>query len=286
MLPSLLLMLVTQNPYLDEGRRQAMQLHFAEAIEQLKVARQVKGPDLPEVLALLGRCQVAEGLRAEATATFTELLTLDPSAELDRKLSPKILEVFDGVKQRLYPPDFVAFENLERSRNKASFTVIDPWRRVAQVAVLSSSSSEERTVPVVDARVFIAMQDADLETEPWWVEARDVSGTVLAHLGSREKPELFTAPSRYVEEPVVVERTPRIQRIPAWVAIAVAIGAGIAGATMQSRSLDRARAARESEWSDTARQLRSSAVTDAAIATGLFIGAGTATATGVVLFAW
>jgi len=294
---SLLLLLLTQNPYLVEGRQQAQQLHFAEAIEQLKVARQVKSQtsaESREVLELLGRCQVAEGLRTDAVATFAELLKLDPAADLDRKLSPKILEVFDGVKQRMYPPPFVDFVNVLSGRNRAAYSIVDPWRSVAQVVLLSipsdDSVEQEQALLIVDGQVSIELAVPKNGSVQWWLVARDASGATLKSVGSKENPETFTVLRDHstfnAGQTLEQEATPRLQRIPAWVAVAVAIGAGIAGGVFQSRSIDRARAARATEWSDSARALQASAVTDAALATGLFIGAGAAGTAGVVLFAW
>ena len=58
-----------------------------------------------------------------------------------------------------------------------------------------------------------------------------------------------------------------------------------------ARSVGRARDAVDNsrppgDWSDTARAAQASAVSDATVATGLFVGAGVAGAAGVVLFAW
>jgi hypothetical protein len=71
----------------------------------------------------------------------------------------------------------------------------------------------------------------------------------------------------------------------------VAVVAAGAGATLQGISLDEAHKAHDrtqapGNFPDTARAAQGRAVTDATVATGLFIGAGVAAGVGVVLFAW
>lgn len=297
MTPALLLLLLLAqpaNPYLDEARRLAKDLQFAEAIEQLKVARQV--PQLSntqrlEVLELLGRCQVAEGARADAEASFADMLAMSPGAELNRGASPKILEVFDAVKKRLYAPDFVRLNPLPARLGQAVLLIVDPWHRVEALVMLrrlDGAAPTEQPVPVADGQAAIELDVAPGHALEWWLEARDVSGLPLAGFGSAQSPQRFAQPAvvtsgLFAPGP---ERTPRLQRAPAWVAVALTVGAGAAGAFLQVRSQDRANQARTKEWSDDARALHASAVTDATIATGLFIGAGVAGATGVVLFAW
>jgi hypothetical protein len=289
------------NPYLEEGRRLVKELQFAEAIEQLRVARQV--PELSstqqlEVLELLGRCQVAEGARADAEASFAQLLALAPNAELDRKLSPKILEVFDAVKQRLYPPDFVRLTPEAARAGQAVLTLVDPWGRVGAVVVLRRSNGAEVTeqpVELKNGRATIELEAAPGQTLEWWVEARDLTGNVLAGFGSAQSPQQYSVPAVVTTGLFgggpPAPPTPRLQRVSAWLAVAAAVGAGVAGGVLQVRSASFARAARDNtrppgDWSDTARAAQASALSEATWATGLFVGAGVAGATGVVLFAW
>ncbi len=303
MLPVILLtLLVAQpaNPYLDEGRRAVRELRFADAIEQLKVARQVpqlSSPQKLEVFELLGRCQVAEGARADAEVSFAQMLALAPDAELDRKLSPKILEVFDAVKQRLYPPGFVRLTPEPARAGQAVLRLVDPWHRVDAVVALrrlEGAPAAEQAIAVKDGHVTIELDAAPGQTLDWWLEARDVSGAVLAGFASAQSPQQYSVPAvasgLFAGGPDATP-TPRLQRIPAWVALAVAIGAGAAAGVLQLRSIDRARAARDTtrppgDWSDTSRATHAAAVSDATWATGLFVGASVAGATGVVLFAW
>ena len=145
-----LLLAQTANPYLDEGRRLAKELKFAECIDQMKVASQVldfsKAEKL-EVLTLLGRCQIAEGQRTAAEESFAQLLSVAPEHELDPKESPKILEVFAVVKKRLYAPDFVQLSPQPARAGQAIFRLVDPWHRVDSVVVvrrLDAATREQR----------------------------------------------------------------------------------------------------------------------------------------------
>ncbi len=298
MAPLLLTLLLAQpaNPYLDEARRLAKDLQFAEAIEQLKIARQV--PQLSsaqqlEVLELLGRCQVAEGSRAAAEATFAKMLTLAPDAQLDRKLSPKILEVFDEVKQRLYPADFVRLSPQPARAGQGVLRLVDPWRRAAALVLvrrLDGAAPVEQPIDLQDGAVSFELEAQPGQTLEWWLEARDPAGLVLAGFGSAQQPQQYAVPAVVASGLFAggpeAPPTPRIQRPAAWILIAAAIAAGSAGGFLQVRSANRAREARAAEWSDAARATQLAAVSDATWAAGFFVGAGAAGAGGLVLFAW
>ncbi len=303
MVPVLLVTLLLAQPpvgYLDEGRRLAKNLEFAEAIEQLKVAGQVKQLtplQRLEVLELLGRCQVAEGALADAQSSFSQMLALAPGAELDRKLSPKILEVFDGVKQRLYAPDFVRLTPEPARAGQAVLRLVDPWHRVdtlVQMRLLKGGAPVEIPIEVKEGQAVLELEAAPGTTLEWWLEARDVSGAVIAGFGSAQSPQQYSVPALETgpfSNGPQLPPTPRLKRVSAWVAVAAAVAAGVAGAALQARSSQRAHEAADKtqppgDWSDTARAAQASAVSDATWAAGLFAGAGACGGVGVVLFAW
>ncbi len=65
------------SPWLSEARALVEQLRFADAIARLEIARQVRSLEPSErraVLELLAYCQVAEGKRDAAEATYTSML--------------------------------------------------------------------------------------------------------------------------------------------------------------------------------------------------------------------
>ena len=298
MIVALALLVLAQpvNPYLQEGRRLAKELKFAECINQMKVAGQVNDlakAEKLEIFALQGRCQIAEGQRAPAEESFAQMLELAPSTELDPKESPKILEVFETVKRRLYAQDFVKLAPQPARAGRAIFRLIDPWRHVDRVTMVRrvDEATNEVMLTAVDEQVTVELEVAAGHSLEWWLEARDVSGQVLAGFGSPLDPQQYSVPVVDTGPQVVDTRTPRLERIPAWVAVIAALAAGSAGAVLQVQSLTHAQQSRDltrppGDWSYTARATYGNAVAEASWATGLFIGAGVAGSAGVVLFAW
>ncbi len=293
----LIFFILTQapNPYLEEGRNLARSLHFAEAIEQLKVARQV--PDLAqeqkiEVLELLARCQVAEGRREEAEDTYTELLGLFPGFELDEKAPPKMRELFVAVKHRLYPEPWLKLVRQPAGRGEARVKVIDPYHRVSRLTYVSRfdrGAWVTHTVAPSDGEVRLPLEVEAGHALDWYLEALDEQGAPLVSYGSAAQPQRVISAATGPE--LVRAETPRIRRAPAWVAVAVAVAAAGAGATLQAISIRQSLAAHDhtqppGDWADTARAAQGRANTEAGWATGCFIGAGVAGAGAVVLFAW
>ena len=282
------------NPYLEKGQALAKQLKFAEAIEQLKVARQVPGASVGErvqVLELLATCLVAEGARGRAEDAFAELLDVEPDHELDPSTSPKISEVFAQVKQRLYPGDSVALAPVPAREGDVLLRVVDPHRKVAHVVLVARDDAgpwSERELPRTADGVRASLDVRPGHVTEWYVEARADDGRVLSSLGTSAEPQRRAV--ALVGPVLVAHTTPRLERVPAWIAVALAAAAGVAGGLLQARSFQEAARARGSaapgDWADTARAAQARAVTDATIATGLFIGAGVAASAGVVLFAW
>ncbi len=293
----LLFLLLAQapNPYLLEGRELAKAARFAEAIAQLKVARQV--PDLDpaqrvEVLELLGRCEVAEGHRDEADAAYAELLGLEPDFELAPDTSPKVLELFEKVKQRLYPPPWLKLVSLPSAPGEAQARLVNPYHRVVQLSFLvrlDGGPWERRAVAAEGGVVRLPLEVEPGHALDWYLEADDEQGSAVTGLGSATQPQHVAVPAGAAV--VGAGPTPRLKRVPAWVAVAVAVAAAGAGAAFQSLSAREARDAHDAthppgDWADTARAAQGRAVSDATWATGLFVSAGVAGATGVVLFAW
>src|SRR5437016_3069698 len=97
------------NPYLAEARDFYAQLLYAKAEARLKLAREVPNStpeERREVYDLLARSQVALGRTADAEASYSELLAVDPDAP-PPEASPKIRDLFRRAKERTYPPRFV-----------------------------------------------------------------------------------------------------------------------------------------------------------------------------------
>ena len=283
------------NPELAHARALVKALHFAEAIEELTVARSVPGaPEAQrvELLELLATCHFGEGHRADAEATFKELLEVSPEHELDKNTSPEITEAFANVKHHLYAGDFLKLlPQPTPPGGEPSIGVLDPYRLGASFVVVSRTDGGQwREAPVTPSnhRLKVPLDVRLGHPVDWYLEARAVDGRVLASLGTADEPEHCSV--AMVGSVSLTQPAPRAQRVPAWVAVAVAVAAGVAGAILQVQSGQLSTRAASGQppydWADGARNARAQAVTDAAIATGLFVGAGLATTSGVVFFAW
>lgn len=291
----------TTNPYLVNARSLFASQRFVEARSQLEIALEVPSMDSSqklEALDLLGRCQIAEGKRALAEDSFARLLAIDPHWELDRGASPKVLGVFDAARSRLFPLDFVSLSPLLAPPMQLRAAVVDPWKRIARVWLMSQENGQkswhEQELPLVEHVVAFDFGPAPL-AERWYLEARDTTGAPVARLGSPDQPFILAVHSSVPEEAVVAPvATPappsssesRAKRTGAWVVAAVALAAVVVGAVLQVQSSRAATEARAEEWADSARARQAIATTQASWAIGLFSTAGVATVTSTALFVW
>jgi hypothetical protein len=285
---SLLVLAQPSNAYLDEAQALARDLEFSRAVERIKVAQQVPGLDRVQRLtlwSLLARCEVAQGHRAEAEGAFTELLTLSPDFEPARELSPKILEAFAAAKARLYPRDYVKLLPQSGRPGVLTTTLVDPWRRVANVRAAVAADTEPLApaeVLRVENRLEVQLPEA-LEQVRARLEVEDAQGAVLA---TREETVAVSAPVSEVRA-----KLPRWQRVLPWVLTGVALAAAGTATGLQLHSQALARAARDpsappGDFADTARGTNAQATTEARASIGLFVGAGVAGAVAVFAFAW
>lgn len=304
MLTALLTLTLAQaaNPYLETARALARELKFREAIGQLEVARQV--PDLQgaqrlEVLELLAKCHVAEGNRAEAEATFTELLSSAPEHELDREAtSPKIVAIFDEVKHRLFPGERVSLVEESSPPGRVRVRLVDPFRRVsaAELVRREGDAAWTREQVAIKARIIdVAVPEASgAATVAWYLRVTGPGDVVLATLGTAEAPRL--TPGRAIVEAATAsapaERSGLAPtKVAGLVAGAVAVVAAGAGTALQLSSQARARAAVDmsrppGDWADTARAAHADAVVQARWSIGLFATGGVAAASAAVLLLW
>ncbi len=278
------------NAWLDEARSLVGALRFGEAISRLEVARQV--PSLTaaqrrEVIELLAYCQVAEGQRDAAEATYIELLRAEPSMELEKeRSSPKVLEVFEAAKRALYPPDYVRLEETPSPAGRVQLRLVDPWRRVTSLVRFERRDAGPWREVV--SELSFPLQVAVGSALEWYVEAR-AGDAVAALVATAEAPRRVEAP-RIVQSatPLVEGANPR--RVAGVVVIGVAIvaaafatGLAVNGWKLRQDARDMTRA--PGDFADTARAAERDGATQQAVSTGLFIGAGLTLGTGVVL-AW
>lgn len=285
------------SPWLDEARVLVEQLRFADALKRLEVARQVRSlepAELRQVLELLAYCQVAEGRRDTAEATYTEMLQADPWLELSRdSSSPKVLEALEAAKARLFPADYVRLEQKPSPAGWAALGLIDPWSQVRAVKLFERRDGAEWGETVLTEETghsfrfpLVVSGDGQLE---WYVEATGETG-VVARVGTRAEPRVLKV---LRQDPVsivtpVAPKTGNGVRVAGFVVIGVSVllagvatGFAVSGTNLRQAARDPSRA--PGDFADSARVAEREGQTRQTWATGLFIGAGATAATGVVL---
>lgn len=291
-----LLIAQTANPYLVTARELVRELKFADAIVQLEIARQVPNLDRQqrlETLELLAKCEVAEGNREKAEAAMSELLSLRPEHELDRtSTSPKIVELFDAVKRRLFPDGRVSLVEETAPPGRARVRLVDPFARTAVAELRTKRGDGEWQTEVQaaqDGTFDLPLPTATSEPVRWYLQVVDTERQVLASLASENEPRLIPSVVGVAElEPPTGPRP----RLVAGVLIGIAAIAVLIGATaleVSAQALDRAsrdRTRPPGDWADTARLAHQQAVTQASWALALFIGGGVTAGAAVVTLAW
>lgn len=292
------------NPYLEQAWAKYESLHFAEAVELLRLAEQVPTRTRTqwlEILELRARCELAEGRGADAEESYTRMLTLEPRAEPPSDLSPKILEAFQAVKRRLFPADYLALKQLASTAGLVRVEMVDPWHRASGVVLRWRGGPGEAwrdvlATPDEGRWLFELPRDRSAPVR-WYVEARDAAGKGVARLGEpavEEDPRVVVAPllapaPRPGDTRTVPEEDASSSRLRAglgWVAMGAAVAAGVGGAVLQVRSRQSRDAAERAEWARDSRRHSDRARSQAGWATGLFVGGGAAALGGGVLLAW
>lgn len=293
-LVTLLLLAQPANPWLDEARARADALDFAGAIERLSVARTVPGlsaSQQQELLELLARCQVAEGLRADADNTWAELLKANPGYEPNAATtSPKIVESFEAVKKRLFPPSWVRLEEVEATVGRAAFRLVDPWHLVSSVQLSQRLDGGPWQTSTLSAQgvdySFPVVVNAGSTLE-WYLEALGRE-TVLARSADAQVPHVVSVPALVVA-PVVIKST--VRPVLGWVLVGAAVVAAGVGTGLQVNGWSMRLAARDAsqppgDWADTAQAAEKTGRSQTTWATGLFIGAGVLGLAGTGVLAW
>lgn len=285
------------NPWLAEAKALTAELRFNEALERLDLARSVPGmtpAQRHELFELRGRCLVAVGKREAAVDDFASLLREDPTWEPEReKTPPKVLEVFDDAKTRVYPADFVQLELLPGPIGEVSVKVVDPWHRVAQlfrlVRVNDAPWDEVEVVRANGLAAFPLVVPARARVS-WYLEARDSGGAVVAHVGTQQEPRLASTMEVDVTAQTLKD-TAGPRRITGWVVLGVGVLSVIAGAVLQINGWGLRLAARDptrppGDWADTALAAEASGLLQTSLAVGFLIGGGAFGLTGAGLIAW
>lgn len=299
---AVVLMAQPANPWRDEARALMSQLKFAEAIERLEIARKVRGLDESEqksILELLAYCQVAEGEREAASATFIALFELDPSAELSRDVaSPKVQEVFDAAKKSHFPEGYVRLEEKPSARGSITVRLVDPWQQVERVVLIARRNEGEWESSVLESSTreyvfpLVVAMGGQLE---WYVEARGGDDVVKWSLASRDEPRVEKVP--LIEaQPTTVGPQPVAppgmsgRRVAGFIlagtaVVAAGIASGLQVGSYNLRVAARDRLRPPGDFAFTAQQAEADGLAQQSWAVGLFIGAGVSLALGLVL-AW
>lgn len=287
---AVVLLAAPSSPWMSEARALVSELRFGEAIARLEVARQVPSLSVDqrhEVLELLAYCQVAEGQREAAEATFMELLRAEPAMALDGETSsPKVLDVFESAKRKLYPPDYVRVEELPSPAGRVQLRVIDPWQRVT--GLVRFERRDGGAWRELKSEAVFPLQVAQGGVLEWYVEAR-ADERVVARVATVESPRRVEAP-RIEQSATTLAADTSPRRVAGIIVIGAAIVAGgfatglaVNGAKLRQDARDSTRP--PGDFADTARAAEAEGVTQQTVGTGLFIGAGLTLGTGVVL-AW
>jgi hypothetical protein len=199
--------------------------------------------DTRAALLLRGEILAGVGRDDEATDEFAELLALDPSAAIDRELSPRVLAAFDAAVRRDRAPLVVT-------------CAIRAETRILEVRLQAGSSARARQVRVERTAHATHKRTTDLVTPPAELVLRasadyacfavDARGNALAAGPDRDRPLTWSSPMPPAGRQPTVSRAPSRTRWPLWrnpwLWGGAAVAAGAAGATfhvLAARDQDR-----------------------------------------------
>jgi hypothetical protein len=197
------------NPDLETARALYQNLRYAAAAEQLQQALRIRGSSreqLIEIYRLLGMSQAVLENEREAQEAFSMLLSLDPGADLDTDLSPKILDLFKRVKARFQPRVVFSPRPVAWARSQARLEVglADSTRSVVAVRLWllrAGGAFQNLLVDCAGANSFAltlpvqpeAVPPAGLTLKIYW-EALDAGGNLVAVQGTQARPEVIKIP--------------------------------------------------------------------------------------------
>lgn len=305
MLLCVVAVLVTANPYLGESRQLYESLRYEKAITRLELAKKVPtttNEERREILDLLAKSYAALGQLSEAEDAYADLLAKDPHAPSPDDAAPKIRQVFQRAKERLYPQTYVRVRAESAPEGEVAVAVIDPWDQITSVVLFEEQpggSGYRDSLMSYDKRRASAPFSVRDPPHRYFIEARAADGEARARLGTADRPLVIEAPPKPVEkivevpamkEIIVVPPEPAEERGPGWVPWAAAglaaSSAAIGTAFALAASKDHAAASRAEFADDTAR-LDGRAVSRARTANWLIGGGMVAGGAAAVLFvAW
>ncbi len=289
-----LALLISANPYLDEGRQLYRSMGYAEAEARLELATQVPSSSVEErreAFDLLARARLARGKAREAERAYSELLARDPHAPTPTDAAPKIRETFQRAKQRLYPPPFVRLELAPATEGRLEVLLVDPWDAVRTVHLHQATNA-------AFAATALALSERRALTPPlpqgmsYFLTAEDERGEVLERVGSASKPMQVPAkagrgapdealPSAHAAPS---EGAPAA-RWPQWALGGVAVAAVATGVVLAISSANDSRAAADAPFASGTAGLDQRAYDKALWSRGL-LAAGALIGGGALVWAW
>ena len=239
-------LVLSANPYLEEGRGFYRSLRFREAESRLRLARENPGnspEETVEILDLLARSVSAFGRFDEAEEFYEELLAKYPHAPAPSHAAPAILSTFLAAKKRLYSPEYVKLSLGKLTDGTLEVLLVDPWQQVDLLSLIDAESPERTALAVKDHRSIVERAKVGHQSR---IEAQSTSGQIVAALDLS-----------LVRPPTLISESPALSSLPA----AVPVG-GLATSGPAPRS--------SRAWLITA----GSGTAAAVIATGIFTWRG------------
>lgn len=209
MLAAVLTLLLSTNPYLAESRQLYESLRYEKAITRLELARKVStmtNEERREILDLLAKSYAALGQLKEAEDAYAELLSKDPHAPSPEDAAPKIRQVFQRAKERLYPQTYVRVRAEAAPEGEVAVEVIDPWDQITSVVLFEEQqgSGYRDSLMSYDKRRASAPFSVREPPHRYFIEARAADGEARARLGTADRPIVIEAPAKPAEKSVAV----------------------------------------------------------------------------------
>ena len=220
------------------------------------------------------------------------LLVTDEARRSGRSRNAIVEELAEeAAKTRLFPADYVRLEEQPSPAGRVALTLVDPWSQVRAVTLYERRDGGEWHETALSEAADHALRFT-LTTAgqlDWYVEARSDSA-VLAHVASRAEPRVLRVAR---SEPVIVvapSKPSNTARVVGFIVLGAGVAAGAVATGLEVGGWNLRQAARDptrapGDFADTAQRAERDGKSQQTWATGLFIGAGAAVATGVVL-AW
>jgi hypothetical protein len=309
MLALVAVVVLSVNPFLEEGRASYSALKWDKAEQQLRLACESPSntaEERYEAHDLLARTLSATGRAEAALEAYARLLSLDPHAKGPTEAAPKIRELFRRAKESLYPRDYVRLRQLPSTPSQLELELVDPWAQVATLALFEAAQGDERfSERTMLKREFRATAELRAlgpgQTLRYFVVARSESGQPLAQLGAidkplaRETPAALSSATLPAPSPALAQSPqpqPESQALPkprwvAWALTGLGASAAVAGGILGSNALAERQRAQDARWGSETLAASNLAQQDAKAANVLFAGAALAgTTAGVLFWVW